>query len=104
MLAELQGPYRQSERGQIYLDVIEKLKASGHLYESYLSAEEIEERNKAAGRAVQLGYDNSERELSEAERERYIAEGRKPALRLKVPAEDITFTGPRKGRDHIPGR
>ena len=32
------GPYRQSERGQIYLDVIEKLKASGHLYESYLSA------------------------------------------------------------------
>ena len=85
------GPYRQSERGQIYLDVIEKLKASGHLYESYLSAEEIEERNKAAGRAVQLGYDNSERELSEAERERYIAEGRKPALRLKVPAEDITF-------------
>ena len=96
------GPYRQSERGQIYLDVIEKLKASGHLYESYLSAEEIEERNKAAGRAVQLGYDNSERELSEAERERYIAEGRKPALRLKVPAEDIAFTDLVRGEITFP--
>ena len=96
------GPYRQSERGQIYLDVIEKLKASGHLYESYLSAEEIEERNKAAGRAVQLGYDNSERELSEAERERYIAEGRKPALRLKVPAEDITFMDLGRGEITFP--
>ncbi|MGA1627308.1 MAG: glutamate--tRNA ligase [Aquiluna sp.] len=96
------GPYRQSERGQIYLDVIEKLKASGHLYESYLTAEEIEERNKAAGRAVQLGYDNSERELSEADRERYIAEGRKPALRLKVPAEDITFTDLVRGEITFP--
>ncbi len=96
------GPYRQSERGQIYLDVIEKLKASGHLYESFLTAEEIEERNKAAGRAVQLGYDNSERDLSEEDRERYIAEGRKPALRLKVPAEDITFTDLVRGEITFP--
>ncbi len=96
------GPYRQSERGQIYLDVIEKLKASGHLYESFLTAEEIEERNKAAGRAVQLGYDNSERDLSEEDRERYLAEGRKPALRLKVPAEDITFTDLVRGEITFP--
>lgn len=96
------GPYRQSERGQIYLDVIEKLKASGHLYESFLTAEEIEERNKAAGRAVQLGYDNSERELSDEDRERYLAEGRKPALRLKVPAEDITFTDLVRGEITFP--
>jgi glutamyl-tRNA synthetase len=96
------GPYRQSERGQIYLDVIEKLKASGHLYESFLTADEIEERNKAAGRAVQLGYDNSERDLSEEDRERYLAEGRKPALRLKVPAEDITFTDLVRGEITFP--
>lgn len=96
------GPYRQSERGQIYLDVIEKLKASGHLYESFLTAEEIEERNKAAGRAVQLGYDNSERDLSAEDRERYLAEGRKPALRLKVPAEDITFTDLVRGEITFP--
>lgn len=84
-------PYRQSQRTEIYMDVIDKLKESGHVYESFLSSEEIEERNKANGRAVQLGYDNSERELPEADRERYLAEGRQPALRLRVPDQDITF-------------
>ncbi len=86
-----QEPYRQSQRTEIYMDVIDKLKESGHVYESFLTAEEIEERNKANGRAVQLGYDNSERELSQADRERYLAEGRQPALRLRVPDQDITF-------------
>jgi glutamyl-tRNA synthetase len=84
-------PYRQSERGHIYAEVIEKLKASGHIYESYLNAEEIDERNRAAGRAVQLGYDNSERDLTEAEREAYRLAGRSPALRLRVPDVDIKF-------------
>ena len=84
-------PYRQSERGHIYAEVIEKLKASGHIYESFLNAEEIDERNKAAGRAVQLGYDNSERDSTEAEREAYRLAGRSPALRLRVPDVDIKF-------------
>jgi len=84
-------PYRQSQRMDIYLDVIEKLKASGHIYESFLSAEEIEERNKANGRAVQLGYDNSERSLSPEQIAAYKAQGREPALRLRVPDVDITF-------------
>ena len=85
-------PYRQSERGHIYLEVIEKLKASGHLYESFLTGEEIDERNKAAGRAPQLGYDNSERDLTSEQRAAYRAEGRSPALRLRVPETDISFT------------
>jgi glutamyl-tRNA synthetase len=84
-------PYRQSERSDIYLDVIQKLKASGHIYESFLTGEEIDERNKANGRAVQLGYDNSERELSAQQNAAYKAEGRTPALRLRVPDVDITF-------------
>jgi glutamyl-tRNA synthetase len=95
-------PYRQSERKQIYLEVIEKLKASGHIYESYLNAEEIDARNKAAGRAVQLGYDNSERDLSEEQRAAYKAEGRSPALRLRVPDQDITFTDLVRGEITFP--
>jgi glutamyl-tRNA synthetase len=95
-------PYRQSQRGDIYLAVIEKLKASGHIYESYLNAEEIDARNKAAGRAVQLGYDNSERDLTDAEREAYRAEGRQPALRLRVPDQDITFTDLVRGEITFP--
>jgi glutamyl-tRNA synthetase len=95
-------PYRQSQRGDIYLAVIEKLKASGHIYESYLNAEEIDARNKAAGRAVQLGYDNSERDLTDAQREAYRAEGRQPALRLRVPDQDISFTDLVRGEITFP--
>lgn len=96
------GPYRQSERGDIYRSVIEKLKETGHIYESFLTAEEIEERNKNNGRAVQLGYDNSERELSDADKERYLSEGRKPALRLRVPDEEIRFTDLVRGEITFP--
>jgi glutamyl-tRNA synthetase len=95
-------PYRQSERTHIYLDVIEKLKASGHIYESYLTGEEIDERNKVAGRAVQLGYDNSERDLSEEQKAAYRAEGRTPALRLRVPETDIIFTDLVRGEIKFP--
>ncbi len=95
-------PYRQSERGHIYQEVIEKLKASGHIYESYLTGEEIDERNKAAGRAVQLGYDNSERDLTDEQRATYRAEGRSPALRLRVPEVDITFTDLVRGEITFP--
>jgi glutamyl-tRNA synthetase len=95
-------PYRQSQRGDIYLAVIEKLKASGHIYESYLNAEEIDARNKAAGRAVQLGYDNSERDLTEEQRAAYRAEGRQPALRLRVPDQDIFFTDLVRGEITFP--
>jgi glutamyl-tRNA synthetase len=86
-----QGPYRQSERTDIYLEVIEKLKASGHVYESYSNAEEIDARNEANGRAKQLGYDNFDRDLTESERAEFRAEGREPALRLRVPDTDLSF-------------
>ena len=95
-------PYRQSERGHIYQDVIEKLKSSGHLYESFLTGEEIEQRNIANSRAVQLGYDNSERDLSEEDRQAYLSEGRKPALRLRVPDQDITFVDLVRGEITFP--
>jgi glutamyl-tRNA synthetase len=95
-------PYRQSQRTDIYLDVIEKLKASGHIYESFLTGEEIDKRNKDNGRAVQLGYDNSERELSEEAKAAYKAEGRSPALRLRVPDVDITFNDLVRGEITFP--
>ena len=95
-------PYRQSERGHIYDEVIEKLKASGHLYESYLNAEEIDARNEAAGRPKQLGYDNSERDLTQAERDAYKAAGRTPALRLRVPDVEIKFNDLVRGEIAFP--
>jgi len=95
-------PYRQSQRMEIYKEVVEKLKSAGHLYESFLTGEEIDARNEAAGRAKQLGYDNSERDLDQATKDKYLAEGRSPALRLRVPDSDITFTDLVRGEITFP--
>ena len=85
------GPYRQSQRTDIYLEVIEKLKASGHLYESFATGEEIEARNVANGRDPKQGYDNFERDLTAEQIAAFKAEGRQPALRLRVPDADLSF-------------
>jgi glutamyl-tRNA synthetase len=85
------GPYRQSQRYGIYDEVIEKLKASGHIYESFATGEEIEARNISLGRDPKLGYDNFERDLTEEQKSAYRAEGRQPALRLRVPDTDLSF-------------
>ncbi|MBP1325588.1 glutamyl-tRNA synthetase [Leucobacter exalbidus] len=86
------GPYRQSQRGDIYQGVIERLREAGHLYESYSTSEEIDARNEAAGRPKQLGYDNFDRDLTDEQRAAFRAEGREPALRFRVPAVDLSFT------------
>ncbi|MBD7994501.1 glutamate--tRNA ligase [Arthrobacter sp. Sa2CUA1] len=86
------APYRQSQRGEIYQEVIGKLKDAGHLYESYSTPEEIEARHRAAGRDIKLGYDNFDRNLTEEQVAAFKAEGREPVLRVRMPDEDITFT------------
>ncbi|MCC9204379.1 glutamate--tRNA ligase [Arthrobacter sp. zg-Y769] len=85
-------PYRQSQRGEIYQDVIAKLRAAGYVYESYSTPEEIEARHRAAGRDIKLGYDNYDRDLTAEQIEAFRAEGRSPVLRVRMPDEDITFT------------
>ena len=85
------GPYRQSQRGELYQDVVRRLMAAGHVYESYSTPEEIEERNRAAGRDPKMGYDNADRALTEEQRAAFRAEGREPALRLRVPDIEIAF-------------
>ncbi|QAY73712.1 glutamate--tRNA ligase [Agromyces protaetiae] len=95
-------PYRQSQRGEIYADVIERLKAAGHLYESYSTAEEIDARNLANGRPKQLGYDNYDRDLTEEQKAAFRAEGRQPALRLRVPEVDLGFDDLVRGRIDFP--
>ena len=85
------GPYRQSQRTEIYQNIIDQLLAAGHLYESYVTAEEMAERNRAMGRDEKQGYDNHERDLSEEQKAAYREEGRTPALRLKVPEGALDF-------------
>lgn len=85
------GPYRQSQRGEIYQGVIQKLMDAGHLYESFVTPDEMEARNVANGRDPKQGYDNFERELTQQQRDAFKAEGRRPALRLRVPDEELSF-------------
>ena len=86
------GPYRQSERMDIYRDVAARLLEAGYAYESYATPEEIEERHRAKGEDPKLGYDGFDRNLTEEQIAAYRAEGRQPVLRLRMPDEDITFT------------
>ena len=83
------GPYRQSERGDYYRAVIDKLRESGEVYPAYSTPEEVEARHVAAGRNPKLGYDNYDRDLTAAQRAAFEAEGRTPVLRLRMPDEDI---------------
>ena len=87
------GPYRQSERGDLYSDVARRLLESGDAYLAYDTPEELEERRegaKAEGR--HSGYDGLHRDLTAEQRAALEAEGRKAVLRFRMPDEAVTFT------------
>ena len=85
------GPYRQSERHEIYREVAAKLLAAGHAYESFSTPEEVEARRLAAGQDPKLGYDNADRLLTDEQKAAFRAEGRQPVLRLRMPDEDLAW-------------
>ena len=85
------GPYRQSERRELHLDVVAKLVAGGYLYESFSTTDEIEARHRAAGRDPKLGYDNADRHLTDEQKDAFRAAGRDPVLRFRMPDEPISW-------------
>nr|WP_163227337.1 glutamate--tRNA ligase [Bifidobacterium choloepi] len=92
------GPYRQSERGEFYKEAARKLLEAGYAYESFSTPEETAARNVAAGRPKEFGYDGYDRTLTEEQKAAFRAEGRKPAIRIKMPDEDIVFDDLIRGR------
>lgn len=86
------GPYRQSERGDLYTEVINKLVAAGHLYEAFSTSEEVQARHRAAGRDPKLGYDNFDRTLTDEQRAALRANGRAAVLRLRMPDDELSWT------------
>ncbi len=96
------APYRQSQRHELYREVLAKLIEAGVVYESYSTAEEIDARNLANGRAKQLGYDNHDRDLTDEQKAAFRAEGREPAWRLRVPDQDLTYVDLIRGEVTFP--
>jgi glutamyl-tRNA synthetase len=85
------GPYRQSQRSGIYRDVVDRLLAAGQAYHAFSTPAEVEARHLAAGRSPKLGYDNFDRDLTAEQRAAYLAEGRKPVVRLRMPDNDVSW-------------
>jgi len=86
------GPYLQSERMDIYADVVAKLLAAGKAYHCYCSQEELDQRREAARTAGQhSGYDGHCRTLTEEQVKAYVDEGRRPVVRLRMPDRPIVF-------------
>ncbi|OWZ84511.1 glutamate--tRNA ligase [Natranaerobius trueperi] len=80
------GPYRQSERKDIYREYADKLLESGDAYYCYCSEEDLEKmREEQKSRGEMPRYDGRCAELTEEERQRCENEGRTPVIRFKVP-------------------
>ncbi|NDL60843.1 glutamate--tRNA ligase [Phytoactinopolyspora mesophila] len=87
------GPYRQSERYDIYRDVTAKLLESGKAYHCYCTTAELEERREAARAAGKpSGYDGHCRNLTGEQVAAFRAEDREPVVRMRTPDETVTFT------------
>jgi nondiscriminating glutamyl-tRNA synthetase len=86
------GPYKQSERLDIYTDHLQKLVAANLVYPCYCSEEELEEERQALILSKRMPrYMGKCRYLTEAERKEKEAAGRKPSFRFKVPDVTIEF-------------
>ncbi|MDX2970662.1 glutamate--tRNA ligase [Kribbella solani] len=86
------GPYLQSERMDIYADIVTKLLAAGKAYHCYCSQEELDQRREAARTAGQhSGYDGHCRDLPPEQLQAYVDEGRRPVVRLRMPDHPIVF-------------
>lgn len=86
------GPYRQMERLDIYKKYVDELLERDLAYECFMTEEELEqEREEQMKRGEIPKYSGAHSNLTEEEKEAFRAEGRKPAIRLRVP-KNKTYT------------
>ncbi|GIP19498.1 glutamate--tRNA ligase [Paenibacillus montaniterrae] len=86
------GPYRQTERLDIYKTYWQELLDRGLAYRCYCTEEELEkEREEQLSRNETPRYSGKHRNLTAEQIAAYEAEGRVPSIRFKVP-ENRTYT------------
>ncbi len=87
-----EGPFKQSERDEIYEKFFEQLKNSGKIYPCFCTPEELAaEREEQKIKKLPPKYSGKCRELSAEEIAKFEAMGRKPVWRFRVPDERIEF-------------
>ncbi len=93
------GPYRQSERFDIYRRYSEQLLLEGKAYHCFCTQEELEQMRKKAAETGSYEYSGRCRNLSDDEKKRFLDEGRKPTIRFRVPdGETVVIEDAIKGR------
>lgn len=86
------GPYRQTERLDLYRIYWQDLLDRGLAYRCYCTEEELEaEREEQTARGETPRYSGKHRNLTEEQRLAFEAEGRVASIRFRVP-EDRTYT------------
>src|SRR5699024_3004810 len=86
------GPYRQTERLDLYNKYVEDLMSRGLAYKCYMTEEELEqEREEQRAKGQVPKYSGAHRHLTEEQISQFEAEGRKPSIRFRVP-EGKTYT------------
>ncbi|HHW37473.1 MAG TPA: glutamate--tRNA ligase [Bacillales bacterium] len=84
------GPYRQTERLDIYNKLTEELLAKGLAYKCYCTEEELEqEREAQMAKGETPVYSRKCCGLSAEDHKALEGEGRKASIRFKVPAEKV---------------
>ncbi len=103
------GPYRQSQRRGQYDEVAQQLLDAGYAYRCYCSPQELEDRREAARSAgAAPGYDGHCRALTSAQIAGFEGEGRRPAIRFRMPEGTIAWDDLVRGElsfdtEHVPG-
>jgi glutamyl-tRNA synthetase len=94
------GPYRQSERTEIYREYVQKLLDNGKAYKCFATAEELAEmREVSAKLGKKVGYDRRYRNMTEEEIQEKEAQGLPFVVRLKIPLKgDCIYEDAIKGK------
>jgi glutamyl-tRNA synthetase len=80
------GPYRQSERDEVYAGAVEKLLEAGRAYPCFCSEEELAEETEEHGEGrTSLTYSGRCRALSREEAAQRVAAGEPHVIRFAVP-------------------
>ncbi len=98
------GPYRQSERTEIYQKYAYQLLEQGKAYKCFATAEELSEMREVASKmGSKQGYDRRYRTLTPDEVQARENAGQPYVIRLKVPLSgDCVFEDAIKGRICVP--